>query len=162
MKNTSITYKILKFAECDAYRELRYYGKTTVCKITQGLVKALFLLISYSGMAAFFTAVAGSLLYVLGSMLAYLALPVLSALGVEHIFDVTYYQGGLFFILIISAITLFVAVLQTLEGNMKCVPNWMKQSITQTSKEPNKEPHWVGLWLKGIKDKVCYTVKMEK
>ena len=162
MKNTSITYKILKFAKCSAYHELRFYGKTTVCKITQGLVKALLLLISYSGMAVFFAAGAGLLAYVIGSMLAYLALPVLSALGIEHIFDATYYEGGLFFILVIGAVTMFIAVVNALNGDMKCVPDWMKQSVTQTSKEPNKEPHWVGLWLKGIKDKVCYTVKMEK
>jgi hypothetical protein len=57
---------------------------------------------------------------------------------------------------------MFIAVVNALNGDMKCVPDWMKQSVTQSSKEPNKEPHWVGLWLKGIKDKVCYTVKMEK
>ncbi len=157
MKENSITYKLLQFADCQAYDELHYKGSTTVCAIMQGLIKAFFIATGHVVVFTFLTLLAASVVYVIGSMLAFISIPVLTALGIEHIFSAGFYTYGLIMLFCVTVASLITGIITSWTGGMKVVPAWMKSDKTQQ----DKQPHWISLWLKGVKDKVCYVVKLD-
>ncbi len=159
MKKSSFTYKMLKWADTKAYNDLDWHGTTTACNIVQGFIKAVLKAIGLTGAILFGASAACFLLCAFGSVFAYLLLPLLSILGIESLLPLRYYELGITLTVVLGIFTLLIGMGNAFSGEMRVVPNWMKRT---TNVVVDNSPHWLTLWWKGVKEKTCYIIKLEK